>query len=159
MRTILIASLMTLATQVGALEGIRDGEVYSCTATTHSSIEPDNKINWKQPTLVFNVQINGNNLKFDEGSYFEPPEVEEWVINRGGVGKGVLTASIFPLTFALNKKFEEFAFTSPSSFLVLVIMGTCKVSNQISEHSQRYQSFILEAHPNAAQHLWLFPVV
>jgi len=129
MRTILIALLMALATQVGALEGIRDGEVYNCTATTHSSIEPDNKINWKQPTLVFNVQINGNKLKFDEGSYFEPPEGEEWVINRGGVGKGVLTASLFPFTFALNKEFQEFAYTSPSSFLVIVIMGTCKVYN------------------------------
>jgi len=129
MRAIPIALLMTLATQAGAQSEIKDSEVYSCTATTHSSIEPDNKINWKQPTLVFNVQINGNNLKFDEGSYFEPPEGEEWVINRGGVGKDFLTASIFPFTFALNKKFEEFAFTSPSSFLVLVIMGTCKVSN------------------------------
>ena len=129
MRTLLIALLMTLATQVGAQSEIKDSEVYSCTATTHSSIEPDNKINWKQPTLVFNVQINGNKLEFDEGSYFEPTEGKEWVIYRGGVGEDFLTASIFPFTFALNKEFQEFTYTSPSSFLVIVIMGTCKISN------------------------------
>jgi len=43
---------------------------------------------------------------FDEVSYFEPPEGEEWVINRGGVGKGVLTANglkgFMPETKATN---------------------------------------------------------
>ena len=129
MRAILIVLLMTLAAKVAARDVIIDHDLYSCTATTHSSIGPKNEINWKQPTLVFNVQIKGNTLNFDAGSYFAPTEGKEWVIYRGGVGADFLSADFEDFEFALNKEFEEFAFTSIASFLVIVIMGTCEVYN------------------------------
>ena len=87
----------------GEAKEIKNGAVYSFSETTQSSIEPKNKINWKQPTLSFKLQKNGNKLKFGEGSYFEPPKGQKWSINNGVIGMHYLTANLFPIIFALKK--------------------------------------------------------